>query len=55
MLRTVSSFAIVTLSLRRAVVTIIDFKKCRDFENRVRGQSGSLKVAPFDRWCMVSY
>ena len=50
----VSSCAIVTLSLRRAVFTIFDFKKCRDLEIQVRGHSRSLKVAPFDRLCMVS-
>jgi len=32
MLRIVSYCAIVTLSLRRAVFTIFDFKKCRDLE-----------------------
>ena len=32
MLGIVSYCAIVTLSLRRAVFTIFDFKKCRDFE-----------------------
>jgi len=44
---------IVTLSLRRAVFTIFDFK-CRDLEIWVRGHSWSLKVAQFDRFCMVS-
>ena len=38
MLGTVSSCAIVTLFLRRAVFTIFDFKKCRDLEIRVRRQ-----------------
>ena len=37
------------------VFTIFDFNKCRDLEIRVRGHSRSLKVAPFDRLCMVSY
>jgi len=32
MLHIVSYCAIVTLSLRRAVFTIFDFKKCRDLE-----------------------
>jgi len=32
MLGKVSHCAIVTLSLRRAVFTIFDFKKCRDLE-----------------------
>ena len=45
----VSYCAIVTLSLRRAVFTIFDFKKCRDLEIGVRGHSLSLKVATFDR------
>jgi len=51
----VSSCAIVTLSLRRAVFPIFDFKKCHDLEIGVRGHSRSLKVVPFDRLCMVSY
>jgi len=37
------------MSLRR------DFRKCRDLEMGVRGHSRSLKVAQFDRLCMVSY
>jgi len=49
MLGIVSFCAIVTLSLRRAVFPIFDFKKCRDLEIRVRGHSRSLKVAPLDR------
>jgi len=55
MLGIVSYCAIVTLSLRRAVLAIIDFEKCRDLEIGVRGHSGSLKVVPLDRLCMVSY
>jgi len=51
----VSSCAVVTLSLRRAVFTIFDFKKCRDLEIRVRGYSRSLKVVPIDRLRMISY
>jgi len=35
------SYAIVTLSLRRAVFEIFDFKKCYDLEIRVRGHSRS--------------
>ena len=52
-----SSCAIITLSLRRAVFTIFDFKKYRDLEIRVRGHSRSLKVqlVPFDRLRMISY
>ena len=33
----------------------IRLQKSLDFEIRVRGHSRSLKVAPFDRLCMVSY
>ena len=51
----VSYCAIVTLSLRRAVFTIFDFKKCRDLEMGVKGHSRSLTVVSFDRLCMVSY
>ena len=46
---------VVTLSLRRAVLQIFDFRKCRDLEIRVRGHPRSLKVVPFDRLLMVSY
>jgi len=55
MLGIVSSCAIITLSLRGAVFTIFDFKKCRDLEIGVRGHSRSLKVTLFERLCMVSY
>ena len=55
MLGIVSSCTIVTLSLRRAVFTIFDFKKCRDIKTRVRGHSSSLKVVPFDKLRMISY
>jgi len=55
MLGIVSSCAIVTFSLRGAVFTIFDFKKCRDLEIEVRGHSRSLKVAPFGRSFIVSY
>jgi len=47
--------AIVTVSFRRALFTIFDFKICRDLEIGVRGHSVSLNVATFDRLCMVSY
>ena len=50
MLGIVSSCAIVTMYLRRAVFTIFDFTKCRDLEIGVRGHSMSLKVAPFERF-----
>jgi len=39
MLGIVSTAAIVTLSLRRAVFLIFDFTKCHDLEIRVRGHS----------------
>ena len=55
MLGIVSYCAIVTLSLRRAVFTIFDFKKCRELEIGVKGHSRSLRVISFDRSCMVSY
>jgi len=55
MLGIVSYCAIVTLSLRRAVFTIFDFKKCRDLEIRARGHLKSLKVVPFYRFGVVSY
>jgi len=51
----VSYCAIVTLSFRRALFTIFDFKKCYDLEIGVRGHSRSSKVLSFDRSCMVSY
>ena len=47
--------AIVTLSQRRTVFQIFDFKKCYDLEIRVRGHSRSLNVVPIGRMCMVSY
>jgi len=55
MLHIVSYCAIVTLSLRSAVFTIFDFKKCRDLEIGVKGHRRSLRVISFDRLCMVSY
>ena len=51
----VSYCAIVTLSFRRALFRIFDYKKCRDLEIVVRVHSWSLKVVSFDRPCMVSY
>jgi len=54
-LHMVSYCAKVTLSLRHAVFTIFDFKKCRDLEIGVKGHSRSLSVVSFDRLCMVSY
>jgi len=55
MLGIVSSCAIVTLSLKGAVFTIFDFQNCGDLEIGVRGHSRSLKMAPFERACVVSY
>jgi len=49
MLGIVSSCAIVTSSLRGAVFTIFDFKKCRDLAIGVRGHPRPLKVAPLKR------
>jgi len=40
---------------KSTVFTTLDFKKCHDLEIGVMGLSSSLKVAPFDRLCMVSY
>ena len=52
----VSYCAIVTLILRRAVFfSDIRLQKCLDLEIGVRGHSMSLKVAPFDNLCTVSY
>ena len=39
----VSHCAIVTLSSRRAVFTIFDFKKCRDLEIGVKGSEGHIE------------
>jgi len=50
----VSYCAIVTLFFRRALFTLFNFKKCHDLEIGVRGH-WSLKVATFDRLCMISY
>jgi len=49
MLCLVSSCAIVTLSLRRAVFSDIRLQKWRDLENRVSGPSRSLEISSFDR------
>ena len=55
MLGIVSYCAIVTLSLRRAVVTIFNVEKCYDLKIGVKGHSSLLRVVSFDRSCMVSY
>jgi len=51
----VSYCTIVTLSLRRAVFPLFDFKKCRDLKIRVRGHSRSLEMSPCDRASTTSY
>ena len=43
------------MALFRVVSEIINIEKYRDLEIPVNGQSGSLKVVPFDRPCMVSF
>ena len=55
MLHIASYCAIVTLPLRRAVVSIFVFKKFRNLEMGVKGHSRSLRVVSFHRLCMVSY
>ena len=49
-LRTVSySPSTVTITVSLAISVIFSVKEWRDLENQVRGRSGSLKMAPFDR------
>jgi len=43
------------MTLSRVVSEIFNVEKCRDLENGVRAHSRSLKVAPFDSLCTVSY
>jgi len=43
------------MALSRVVSEIFDVEKYLDPEIGVRGDSRSLKVAPFGRSCMVSY
>jgi len=40
---------IVTMAVSVAVCEILSVKEWRDLENQVRGRSGSLKMAQFDR------
>jgi len=54
MLGIVSSCAIVTLSLRRAVFPIFDFKNVMTLKSG-SGHSRSLKAIPLDRLRMISY
>jgi len=46
---------IVTMAVSVAVCQIFSVKEWRDLENQVRGRSGSLKMAPFDRPCATFY
>jgi len=41
--------SIVTMAVSVAVCEIFSLKEWRDLENRVRGRSRSLKMAPFNR------
>jgi len=41
--------SIVTMPVSLAISDIFSVKEWRDVENQVRGRSGSLKMAPFDR------
>ena len=50
-----STIPIVTMALSRVVSEIFNVEKRRDLEIGVRGHSGSLKVVPFGRTCMISY
>jgi len=43
------SHSIVTVAVSVAICEIFSVKEFRDLENRVRGCSRSLKMAPFDR------
>jgi len=43
------------MALSRVVSAMFNVEKYHDLEIGVRGHSRSLKVAPFDRSCMVSY
>ena len=52
---TTYSRSLVTMAVSSVVSEILNVKKCRDLEIRVRSHSRSSKVVPFDRLCMVSY
>jgi len=43
------------MALSHVVSEIFNVEKRRDLDIRVRGNSRSLKVVPFDIVCMVSY
>ena len=47
--------SIVTVAVSVAVCEIFSVKEWRDLENQVRGRSGSLKMAPFDRPYLTLY
>jgi len=42
--------SIVTMALSRVVSEIFNVEKCHDLQLRVKGNSRSLKVVPFDRF-----
>ena len=53
---TMHDFLLMFYSLVSCVVSeIFIVEKCCDLEIRIKGNSKSLKVVPFDRLCMVSY
>jgi len=41
------------MALSHVISEIFNVEKYRDLEISVKGQSRSLKVVPFDRFCMV--
>jgi len=47
--------SVITMAVSVAVCEIFSVKEWRDLENRVRGRSRSLKMAPFDRPCTTFY
>ena len=46
--------SIVTMTVSLAISEIFSVKEWRDLEKQVRGRSGSLKMAPFDRAHAIS-
>jgi len=47
--------SVVTIAVSVAVCEIFSVKEWRDLENKVRGRSRSLKMAPFDRQYATFY
>jgi len=47
--------SIVTMAVCLAISEIFSVKEWRDLENKLRGRSRSLKMAPFDRPCATFY